>query len=146
MEKIESSYSTINSQLSVGRSPDRNEALLDLSKIHDDLALLEKAIADGSTTEIDAAKANISSDIADLQSVLTNYNDFSPLERKMVNGAIAQAQDITMIPDELLTSSKDEYLVACGTVQGVINFTIAYIEEDGEILSKVVFRPSSPPQ
>lgn len=120
------------SQSNVGRSPDQNQALMDLSNLDDDLDALEKAIEDGSSTEIDAAKAKIAADINSLQTLLKTVKDFTPTELQMVNGDIGQIQDITMIPDQGLLDPayKDQNLIACGVVQGSIRFTMCFLEQN----------------
>lgn len=121
-------------QSNVGRSPDKNQALMDLSNLDGDLDALEKAIEDGSSTEIDAAKAKIAADITSLQTLLKTVTDFSPTELQMVNGDIGQIQDLTMIPDQGLLDpkEKDENLIACGVVQGSIRFTMCYLEQNAK--------------
>jgi hypothetical protein len=130
MEQISNIDSASYNQSNVGRSPDKNQALMDLSTLDDDMSALEKAIEDGSTKEIDAAKLKIAGDITTLQTLLKTVKDFSPLELQMVNGDIGQIQDMTMIPDQglLNPADKDQNLIACGIVQGSIRFTMSYLE------------------
>jgi len=119
--------------LDPSRSPDRNQACIDLNAIENDLQeiadLLSNPDSKGASLEsqISDLYSRINKDCAALSTLIGTSKDFSPLEVNLMNGMIGEARTITWTPPQAMVQNPTEYSQICEREVGRISLVVQLI-------------------